>query len=77
MLTLIRPQKDTYADLIEKRLKQMTAAYEVIYKEISTITYLIESGDVFKGEHIKKFLDGYQQRLSVRQVNPTDTREIG
>lgn len=77
MLTLIRPEKDIYADGIEKRLKQMTAAYEVIYKEISTITYLIESGDVFKGDKIKAFLDHYQERLAPKKINPTDNREIG
>jgi hypothetical protein len=77
MLTLIRPKKDSYADLIEKRLTQMTAAYEVIYKEISTITFLVASGDVFKGEKIKLFLDGYQQQLALKKINPTDDREIG
>jgi hypothetical protein len=77
MLTLIRPEKDSYADLIEKRLKQMTAAYKVIYKEISSITYLIDFGEVIKGESIKKFLDGYQQGLALKKINPTDNREIG
>ena len=77
MLTLIRPEEDKFADLIEKRLKQMMAAYKVIYKEISTITYLIESGDVFKGEKIKTFLDQYQKALAGRRINPTDNREIG
>lgn len=77
MLTLIRPEKDTFADWIEKRLKTMMAAYEVVYKEISTMTYLIESGDVFKGEKINGFLDQYQQSLQNKKFNPTDNREIG
>jgi DNA-binding ferritin-like protein (Dps family) len=77
MLTLIRPEKDSYADWIERRLKKMTAAYKVIYKEISTITYLIESGEVFKGDTIKTFLDQYQDVLSGKQRNATDGREIG
>ena len=55
----------------------MTAAYKVIYKGISDMTYLIESGEVFKGEKIKGFLDEYQQGLALKQMNPTDGREIG
>lgn len=77
MITLIRPEDSSYADTIEIRLKQMTAAYKVIYKGISDITYLIESGEVFKGETIKTFLDEYQQILAGKQFNPTDGREIG
>jgi flagellar biosynthesis regulator FlbT len=77
MLTLIRPEKDQYADVIERRLKKMMAAYKVIYKEISAITYLIESGEVFKGEKIKAFLDQYQKTLAGKKLNPTDNREIG
>ncbi|MFT4737388.1 MAG: DNA-binding ferritin-like protein (Dps family) [Paraglaciecola sp.] len=77
MLTLIRPLKDSFADTIELRLKQMTAAYKVIYKEVSTNTYLIEFGDVFLGDKIKEFLDRYQAILKSQKVNPTDGREIG
>jgi hypothetical protein len=77
MLTLIRSEKSTYADTVERRLKQMTAAYKVIYKGISDITYLIESGEVFRGEKIKTFLDDYQAQLAGRRINPTDGREIG
>ena len=55
----------------------MTAAYKVIYKGISDITYLIESGEVFVGDTIKAFLDEYQKVLAGKQFNPTDGREIG
>jgi hypothetical protein len=63
MLTLIRPLNSQLADEIEQRLVEMVTSYEVIHKEISNITYLIETGKVFKGEAIWKFLDQYQKEL--------------
>ncbi len=61
MLTLVRPTKSQIADDIEKRLRSMYAAYQVINKEISSIPYLIESGIVMQGKAISKFLDRYQK----------------
>ena len=77
MLTLIRSSKSKTADEIEKRLKDMVAAYEVVNKEISNIPYLIESGIVMQGDAITNFLNKYTSELKEKQSVPSDAREIG
>ena len=66
MLTLIRPEKSKIADIVEQKLGDMLTAYEVLYKEVSSIPYLIVSGKVFSGESIMKFLDDYQKGLDFK-----------
>ncbi len=77
MLTLIRPVNSKNADDVEKQLKAMFAGYNTIHKDISDITYLIASGQVFQGDAIKKFLDRYRKELKDQNIIPSDSREIG
>ena len=75
MLTLVRPIKSQVSDQIEQRLKDMVAAYQVIYKEVSSIPYLIETGRVFAGKAITGFLDEYQRELNMQRSISADACE--
>jgi hypothetical protein len=57
MITLIRPKTSKLADEIEKRLREARAVYSTIHKQVSDITYLVESGQVFQGEAILRFIE--------------------
>jgi len=77
MITLVRPQKSKLADKTEKRLKKMFVGYNTVYKEVSDITYLVFSGQVFTDKGIEKFLKGYKKELRSKNIVPSDDREIG
>ena len=77
MLTLIRPLKSKIADDFEKQLKEMFAAYSIIHKEISNITYLIASGQVFHEDAIANFLVRHRKELKEQNIIDSDSREIG
>lgn len=66
MITLIRPETSKLADEIEKRLKEVRAVYSTIHKQVSDITYLVESGQVLQGEAILRFID--EQLARTRRV---------
>ncbi len=61
MLTLIRPEKSTLSDQIERQLKSVSAAYQVIHKEVSNIPYLVVAGMVLQGKAIVNYLDKYHR----------------
>ncbi len=73
MLTLIRPEKSQLADEIEKRLKEVYAAYKVVNKTVSDITYLVESGVVMQGEAILKYLDqNFKTSIIKKEITSDD-----
>lgn len=61
MITLIRPIESKLSDQIEKRLKDLRAAYNVVNKEVSNIPFLIEDGIVQEGKAIMKFLETWKR----------------
>lgn len=73
MLTLVRPPKSKIADEVEKRLKEAYAAYKVVDKQVSDMVYLIEAGNVFQGEEIRKFIEKYYKKpTTLKPVNSDD-----
>lgn len=74
MITLIRPEKSKIADDIEQRLTDMYPAYQVIHKQVSEITYLVESGQVFHGEALIQFLDEKRTRFKKRKRMSSDDK---
>ena len=77
MITLIRPLISTSGDRIERRLKDMRAAYEVVNKDLSEMLYLIEDGLVICEYQILRHLDDFGKNLLKQNVVDSDSREIG
>ena len=74
MITLIRPLESKIADEIEKRLNEMYAGYKVVHKHISDIVYLIEAGNVFVGEEIKKYLEQSNKHPGFKRSGISDDK---
>lgn len=53
------------ADEIEERLKDMVAAYEVVKNITTELPYLLENGNVIKGDKtISRFLEGLEKDMN-------------
>ena len=77
MLTLFRPTKSINGDLIEALLREITAAYQVIFKEISESLYLTNDGEVIEENKMQQYLECLGRELTHQRDLFSDSREIG